>query len=118
MSAGIYNFTIEQGTTFTQEFYWYENGSIKNITGYSARMMVRSSVNAPDPPLSSWTSAAGTMSVGSTDGKFSLTLTAANTAAITWTQGVYDIELVAPGATPVVSRLLKGTITIDPEVTR
>lgn len=56
------------------------------------------------------------MTVGSTDGKFSLTLSATDTSSISWTQGVYDIELQSPSG--VVSRLLKGTITIDQEVTR
>lgn len=118
MSAGTYNFTIEQGTTFQQDFYWSIASTPVNVTGYAARMMVRPTVNAPDPPLASWNTTNGRMTIGTSDGRFTIFLKDTDTAAITWTTGVYDIELVSPATTPVVTRILKGTITVDPEVTR
>lgn len=117
MSAGTYNFTIEQGTTFQQDFVWNIDNVAVDVTGYSARMMVRSSV-ASSTVLDSWNTDNGRMTIGTSDGRFSIFLPSTDCAAIEWTTGVYDIELVSPAATPIVTRILKGTITIDPEVTR
>lgn len=118
MSAGLLSFTIEQGTTFIKDFYWSISSTPVNVTGYTARMMVRTTVPAVDPPLASWNTTNGRMTVGTTDGRFSIFLRDFDTAAISWTTGVYDIELVSPTTTPIVTRILKGTITVDPEVTR
>ena len=42
MSAGTYNFTIEQGTTFSRVLTLQENGSAMNLTGYSVASQMRS----------------------------------------------------------------------------
>lgn len=118
MAAGKYDFTIEQGTTHVQDFIWQSDLGVPiNITGYSVRMNVRDNVYAPDPPLfvADATNGRFVVSAGPL-GRFTLALTATETAALNWKQGVYDIELVSPGG--AVTRVLKGTIVIDPEVTR
>ena len=45
-----------------------------------------------------------------------IAITATATAAITWTTGVYDLEIVFPSGD--VRRLVYGTVTVSPEVTR
>ena len=42
MAAGTYNFTIEQGTTFSRVLTLQENGSAMNLTGYSVASQMRS----------------------------------------------------------------------------
>jgi hypothetical protein len=46
-----------------------------------------------------------------------LSVSAADTAAIDWKTGMYDLELVSPDATPVVTKLLSGRVTVVEEAT-
>ena len=51
MSAGIYNFTIEQGTTVDFELQYTDvNDSPINLAGYSGRMQIKSGF-ANDRPI-------------------------------------------------------------------
>lgn len=116
MAAATYNFEIEQGATLTKPFVYKTSTSTAiNITGYTARMQVRSSVKSADVLLELNTENTRIV-LGGTTGTITLQLTAAVTAAITWTKGVYDLELV--NAAGVVTRLLQGEITVSKEVTR
>ena len=56
----------------------------------------------------------GKISLGGNNGQISVLLSASDTAQIT-RNGVYDLEL-AVGST--VYRLLRGAVTLNPEVTR
>ena len=42
MAAGKYDFTLEQGTTFSREITVQDSGSAMNLTGYTPRMQMRS----------------------------------------------------------------------------
>ena len=47
MAAGIYNFAIEQGTTFTRTFkYKDSNGDALNLSSHAIRMQLRTSINS------------------------------------------------------------------------
>ena len=47
MAAGIYNFTIEQGTTFTRQFkYKTSEGVGIDLTNYAVRMQVRKTIDS------------------------------------------------------------------------
>lgn len=112
----IYNLTIYQGANFSQQFTWTDtNNTPINLTGYTARMHARTSVNAPTPFLN-LTSPSGGITLGGSAGTVTVALTAAATAAIDEVLGVYDLELVAPSGD--VTRFLQGTVTISREVTR
>lgn len=116
MAAGTYDFEIEQGTTFNKEFLYKDvNDDPVNLSGYTARMQVRSTVSSADVLLSLTTSN-GRITMGGAAGTIDLDLTATDTAAITWRRGVYDLEIVSSNGT--VTRLLQGVITISREVTR
>ena len=111
-----YNLVIYQGATFDQTFIWKDpsNNPI-NLAGYTARMMVRTAIDAATPFITLTTENGG-ITLGGSAGTVVLTMTAVQTAAITETIGVYDLELVATGG--VVTRFLQGTVTISKEVTR
>ena len=47
MSAARYNLVIDQGSDFAINFTVKEDGSAKNLTGYSARAQMRTSKTAP-----------------------------------------------------------------------
>lgn len=115
MSAGIYDITIEQGATFTLSLTWKDStGNPVNLTGYSARMQVRTSYEAEDT-LVSLTSSGGDIVLGGALGTIIITIAASATQTLQLDEAVYDLELVN-GAT--VTRLLQGRATVSREVTR
>lgn len=115
MAAGNYDFYIEQGATFNQQFIWKDStGALVNLTGYTARMQIRQTVSN-DTVLLSLTTENGRISLGGAAGTITLTLDAATSAGITFSRGVYDLELIHGG---VVTRLLEGQVDVSKEVTR
>lgn len=115
MESGTYNFTIYQGATFNRVLTWKDsNNTAVNLTGYTARMMIRDCLES-DAPFITLTTENGGITLGGAAGTITLSISATATAAITQSQGVYDLELVT-GST--VTRLLEGAVTISKEVTR
>jgi len=116
MSAGLYTLTIEQGATLSLVLTYKDSaGNLVNLTGYTARMMLRSSFTAASSILS-LTTENSRIALGGAAGTITLTISATDTAALSAPQsGVYDLELVS-GST--VTRLIQGTFTVTPEATR
>lgn len=115
MTAGIYDITIEQGATFTLSATWKDSaGAPVNLTGYSARMQVRSSYDSEEV-LASLVSPTD-ITLGGALGTILVTISATSTQLLTIQEGVYDLELQSAGG--VVTRLLQGKATISREVTR
>lgn len=86
----------------------------KSLVGYSARMQIRD--RSGGAVLLSLTSGAGDgIALDDNLKLIEVTITAAQTEAMNWTSGVYDLELVSSGG--VVTKLLKGTVTPEAEVT-
>lgn len=115
MAAGIYNFTIEQGATFTKAFTWTDDdGNAVDLTGYTARMQCRASVGSTST-IFSYTTPSVNLSIPTpTNGTVVMSISATDTANFP-VGGFYDLELVN-GA--VVTRLLQGTISLSGEITR
>lgn len=115
MAAGIYNFTIEQGATFTKAFTWKDDdGNPVNLTGYTARMQCRASIGST-ATIFSYTTPSANLSIPTpANGTIALVISATDTSNFP-VGGVYDLELVS-GAT--VTRLLQGTISLSGEITR
>jgi hypothetical protein len=115
MTAGLYDITIEQGATFQMSLTWKDsNNAPVNLTGYTARMQVRTNYEAEDT-LVSLTSPSGGIVLGGVLGTIAITIDASVTQSLQIDEAVYDLELVN-GAT--VTRLLQGKATISREVTR
>lgn len=87
----------------------------KDITGWSARMQVRPSVD-DTTVLLALSDTDGTLVLGGTEGSVEIVLEATATAALDFDTAVYDLELVDPTGT-VVS-LVTGTVTLSKEITR
>jgi hypothetical protein len=88
-----------------------------SLTGYSARMQVRRTIDS-DTFLLNLTTQNGALIVNPTAGdvnKISINVSAATTASVT-TSGVYDLEIIS--TENIVSRVLQGSFTLSPEVTR
>jgi len=111
-----YDLEIKQGATLSLTATWKDSaGTAVNLTGYTARLQVRATYDSSSTILS-LTSAAG-ITLGGAAGTIAITASAATTAALTAPfSGVYDLELVSGGGE--VTRLLEGTATVSPEVSR
>lgn len=106
---------VPQGTTYEHTFnYQQSDGTPIDLTGYAARMQFRQTVDAADPPIYSVTDVSGELICG--NGTVVLTISETDTAAFTFNKCVFDLEVESPGG--VVTRLVKGTVYLDPEVTR
>ena len=115
MAATTYDILVEQGATFSQVITYKEAGVAVNLTGYTARMQVRSTLESATTVVE-LTTANGRIALGGAAGTITLTIAAADTAALTAGRGVYDLELVSGSG--IVTRLLQGVATISRNVTR
>ena len=122
MIAGIYNMTCEQGTDFLRSLVLKfpdandPTGSTYlnfNLTGYTARMQVRRTMESATTEIELTTENNG-IALGGSSGTIEITITNAQTAALD-SSGVYDLEIVSGSGT--VSRVIQGTFTLDLEVT-
>lgn len=120
MTATVYNFTgddrIEKGATLRRVFTWLDSSNVPvDLTGRSARMMIRKTLTT-SPPLAILTTENGGIELGGALGTVTVKLTAQQTSAIAAETGVYDLEI--EDADGFVHRLLKGEVELDPEATR
>ena len=116
MIAATYNIVCDQGATFDRTLTWKDNnGNPVDLTGYTARMQVRSVVDS-SVVLLSLTTANSRIVLGGVAGTVQLTVDPTVMAAVAGGQYVYDLELVSAGGS--VSRLVMGTFTVRDEVTR
>lgn len=118
MAAGKHNFLCEQGATFNPTITWKdEAGDPVSLTGYTGRMQVRK--NYADSGVAiiiSLTTENGRMSLGGSNGTIELLIDAVDTDDLPSGTHKYDLELESGSG--VVTRLLKGSFKVDPEVTR
>lgn len=120
MSAAQVNITVEQGSYYSKRFTYKPGGVALDLTGYTARSQVRR--DARDETVAA-TATIEFVTPRST-GSFDFILTEAVTTAMETgktvddkaSQYVYDIELIS--ASGRVTRVVKGTLSLDPEVTR
>lgn len=111
--AGVYDFSIDQGSTVVVPIVWKDSdGSPIDLTGYTARMQLKTSYSAS--PALSLTSTSG-ISLTTTTGEITITMTATQTASLSAVTYLYDLELVSSAG--VVTKLIKGQIQVLPEVT-
>jgi len=114
MKPGIYNLTVYQGTTFKQKFEFFSDLAKTtpiDLTGSTIRAQIRQNY-ADASPLATFT----VTNRDDTNGIFYLELTDSVTAALSITTGFWDLEIVDTAS--VVNRYLKGSYTLDLEVTK
>ena len=119
MGAAIYDFEIDQGAYWSQLLLWEDQDKNPiDLDGYSAAMEIRQNVGDADPPLVSLTSApSGGITLGGQDGTILLEIEADVTATLpAYSKCFYDLNL-DPGDGRI-KRLIRGVMTVQPEVTR
>lgn len=116
MALVVRDIIIEQGSDFERHFRWKgADGLYIDLTGWTARMQVRTSFSAPTAVLNA-TTENGMISLTAA-GDILIHVPNATTALLTAPmKGVYDLELVSPGGK--VTRFLEGTARVTPEVTK
>jgi hypothetical protein len=108
--------TIEQGSTFSLSLaYKDSSGTLIDLSTYSARMQCRVGRDATSTVFSLTSGSEITLS--DSDPNLLITIPATTTAAYDAPlRGVYDLEIESAGG--VVTKILKGTLLIEAEVTR
>jgi hypothetical protein len=120
-----YNLEMWQGATFSMTVTVNDaNANVQNLTGYSARMQIRTSYAAASA-TESLTTSNGEITITAAEGNVALELAASRTANISvdYNNGkppksvyVYDLELIDNAGK--VSKLLYGDLNVYGEVTR
>jgi len=125
LTAGQYDFIIEQGATFQRVFAWTDSDDQPvDLTGYTARLQVRRSTSSSTIYLDLSSEAPGggdtfiqAITIDALAGTLTVDVDADVTAALTWTgAAAYDLEVTALNG--IVTRLLEGSVLLSKEVTR
>lgn len=112
MAAANYDLTIDQGSTFVIDVTINEGGSVKDLSGYSARAQMRSTKTA------STVAASFTCTIPiPSNGIVKMELPAATSSGMTAGLYFYDLEIHTSGDA-IVKRLIEGKVTLNQEVTR
>ncbi len=111
MTAGKYDITVEQGSDFSLTLTVKEGGSVKDLTGFTARGSMRKTFDDATAHDFTFTS--------DYDATGILVMKMAHTATDDLDAGfyVYDVELVHSGNN-TVQRLIEGKAEVTREVTR
>jgi hypothetical protein len=127
MAAGIYNFTLEQGSTIDFSIQYKDsNGDPINLTGYDAAMQIRSNYADNNPTtyltLSSSLEPDGTglnLESGS-QGYIQIFISACSSSALNFNTARYDLEIYSGsiGGCPITTRILEGQVNLSKEITR
>jgi hypothetical protein len=117
MAAFKLNLKINQGATFRKVITWKAGTPALpvDLTGCTARMQMRGKITDA-AFLLELTTENGGIALGGVLGTITLNITAAQTTLIAWKSAIYDLEIVYADAT--VRRLLAGSVSVSPEVTR
>ena len=112
MSAANHDLVIDQGTSFVLYITIKEGGTVKNLTGYSARAQMRSTKTASSV-AGSFTCSIPTPS----NGVVKMELTPSTSSAMAAGSYFYDLEIHTSGDA-IVKRIIEGKVTLTQEVTR
>lgn len=113
--------TITLNTINSLGFKAYISGGIAeynlpvDMSGYTARMQVRSKITSPDIILELTTENSGIV-IDNVNKTIKLNISAVDTAALNFTTAVYSLEMVSSGGQ--VTSFVGGNLTLVKEVTR
>jgi len=115
MTAGIYNFTMDQGSVFSVVLVYTDSNNVAvNLTGFTAKMQLRQSYNSTAADLTLSTANGDITIVGAT-GTVTVNATAVQTGTLSAGLYVYDLELTSGSN---ISRLVQGQVTVAEQVTQ
>jgi len=113
MSAELVNLSMTQGSSFSIRLEIKDSEGVpENLIAYGVRGYLKNKYSDATPLLD----LSPTIS-NPTGGQIDINVSASITAALPITEGVYDIEKYLLSDTSDVTKVLKGKILINPEVT-
>lgn len=114
--ASVYNGVIDQGADWYINFtYEQPDGSPVNLTGYTAKLQLRTSPLAKTAVMTLSTDTGDGIVITGSTGLIACHATATKTAAINPAKYAYDLELYNSG---IVTRLIQGTMEVSANTTR
>lgn len=114
--AGRYDITIEQGARYQLTLdVDNDDGTDKDLTGYSARMHIRENVD-DSTAIDKWTTKEGQITIAEAAGEITVDVPGSTTQGYNFEQAVYDLEIEDGNGN--ITRLLKGDVSLSKEVTR
>jgi len=116
MATGTYNISARQGTRFRFRFNIATNGTGIDLTGYSAAMQVRKTVNSSTTLLNLVSPTNITLNASSVNGDVLVVVSGSSMAALPAGTWVYDFELTDGDGNP--EAILEGKFIVKAEVTR
>lgn len=111
MSAGLHDFEIEQGTTFTKDIVYKPGGVAANLTGYTATLIAK--CNKQDTAKVLDLSTPTEIVLTPLTGLLTISLTAAETAALSFKSAYYELVIING---TYKKRILEGKVTLSPGV--
>lgn len=116
MLAAKLNLTIKQGATFRKRLVWRDAKKKPiNLTGYTAKMQVRSTYGDPQV-LFELSTENGGITLGGTTGTVELYVSDETAATFSFDRAVYDLFLYAPNGDALP--LFEGSVRLVLGVTR
>jgi fibronectin type 3 domain-containing protein len=113
--AERYDMYVDAGATYVDVVTFRDSaGALVNLTGYTAALKIRPTVESSTTTLS-LTQASG-LTLGGAAGTVTITLTAANTTTLASGNYVYDLKVTSAGG--VATRLVEGDVIVSAEVSR
>jgi len=110
------NIKIKKGSTYIHTFTYVNSAGVAiDLTGYTARMQIRETIENVATVYSGVSG--GDITMGGVAGTVTLSIPAATTAAWVFASGVYDIEIESPAGI-VIGLVGVSRVTVTPEVTR
>lgn len=117
MKAGRYDFEIQQGASLTKTVYWLNaDKTAYDLTGYTAALKIKKSKDDSAALLSLTSTPAAGLTIYAGAGRIVIAISAAQAASLVYDVMVYDLVLTYT-STGAKTRLLEGTITLNPSVT-
>lgn len=114
--SGRYNMVCDQGSTFSLSFTIQTDGTPWTLNNYTAKMQVRSFINA-ETVIVELSTTNGRITYGPEAGKVNLLIDATTTAALPTGRHSYDLEFTTI-ANGTVQKILSGKFVVRGEVTR
>ena len=118
------NLTIDQGSDFSATVdVLASNGQLFDLTGYTARSQIRknfvtSTITANFICTHNDNGGKITLELPNADVVDGTTVTQVGTNSIEPGRYLYDVEIVSNASTPLVTRVLEGTITVTGGITK
>ncbi len=91
MPAAYWKIVIEQGATWRRVLTLSDADGPIDLTGYSARLQIRESVESPTPLYALTSDPGGGITLGPGTGQMTLKVAAAVSAAWSWRHGLYNL---------------------------